>query len=378
MTKEKIKNKLKKLLVVSIMIKIRNKLFHRSPAPPYKPLPPYSQIFTHNTYGKFYLPFYNTDVPLINKYPDIYNSDGEKMELFFIRDVHGAHLVYSNSKYFQFDRYNFGLDTHFYTHNSMLETMGNPKKKYGMLIEAEIIVPGDYNIFERNKGLENDFDLVFTYSDKILQSIPNSRYVPYYIRPWYGYRYMTESADGVIEKEKLLSSSNYENKTKNISIIASGKEFVPLHKHRNAIARQCKTKNLADTYGTFDGGKFCDISEPFKDYRFSIVIENEITPYGFTEKITNCFAAMTIPVYLGASKIDTLFNPYGIIKFEMTDDIETVLKKCTKEFYNERIPAIIENFKKIINGKSSDDIIYENYLSKDVGKISPEELIKLL
>jgi hypothetical protein len=375
MTKEKIKKKLKKLPFVGTMIKIRNKLFQRSSS---EPLPPYSQAFTHNVYGKFYLPYYNKYVFLNNKYPDIYNTDGNKIELFFIRDVHGAHLVYSDSKYFQFDRYNFGLDTHFYTHNSMLETMGKPKRKYGMLVEAEIIVPDDYNIFEKNKGLENNFDLIFTYSDKILQTISNSRYVPYYIRPWYGYMYMMGATDGVRKEDGVLSPSNYENKTKNISIIASGKEIVPLHKYRNTIARQCKTNNLADTYGTFDGGKYCNISEPFQDYRFSIVIENEITPYGFTEKITNCFAAMTIPVYLGATKINNIFNPEGIIQFDINDDIETVLKKCTKEFYNERIPAIIENFKKVTNGKSSDDIIYENYLSKDVGKISPEELIKLL
>jgi len=340
--------------------------------------PPYSQGFTHNVYGKFYLPYYNTAVLLNNQYPDIYNSDGKKMELFFIRDIHGAHIVYSDSKYFQFDRYNFGLDTHFYTHNSMLETMGKPKRKYGMLVEAEIITPDDYNIFNKNKGLENDFNLIFTYSDKILQTIPNSRYVPYYIRPWYGYMYMMGSTDGLRKEEGILSISNYENKTKNISIIASGKEIVPMHKYRNTIARQCKAKHLADTYGTFDGGKYCDISEPFKDYRFSIVIENEITPYGFTEKITNCFAAMTIPVYLGASKINSIFNPEGIVQFDINDDIETVIKKCTKEYYNERIPAIIENFKKVTNGKSADDIIYENYISKDVGKISPKELIDII
>jgi len=363
---KKIKKVLKNIPIVgNILIKLKNRLSSSTP--------PFSQIFTHNVYGKFYLPYYNTAVQLNNHFPDIYNSEGKKMELFFIRDVHGAHLVYSDSKYFQFDRYNFGLDTHFYTHNSMLETMGKPKRKYGMLIEAEIITPDDYTIFEKNKGLENNFDLIFTYSDKVLQTLPNSRYVPFYIRPRYGYE--GEGSDG---KRKLLSPDNYKNKTKNISIIASGKEFVPIHKYRNAIARQCKNNHLADTYGTFDGGKFCDISEPFKDYRFSIAIENEITPYGFTEKITNCFAAMTIPVYLGASKINSIFNPDGIIQIGMTDDIETVLKQCTKELYDEKIPAIIENYKKVTNGKSADDIIYENYISKDVGKISPKELIDIL
>lgn len=205
--------------------------------------------------------------PLNNVYPEMYNADGEKMELYFMRDVHGAHIVYSGSKYFEFDWYNFGLDTHFYTHNSMLEVMGKPKRKYGMLVEAEIIVPDDYTIFEKHKGLEQDFDLIFTFSDAILQSIPNARYVPYYIKAWYPH-----------------NSLAYQHKTKNISIIASGKTMVPLHNFRNARARQCKTRQLADIYGTIDGGRYCEIHEPFTDYRFSIVIENETTPLCFTKK----------------------------------------------------------------------------------------------
>jgi len=249
----------------------------------------------HKIYGKYYLPHYNSDAPLNSRYPDIYNHEKEKMELYFIRDVIFAHIIYSNSKYFQYDRYNFGLDTHFYTHNSMLETIGKPKRRFGMLVEAEIICPNDYAIFERNPGLEKDFDLIFTYSDKILQKIPNSRYVPYYIRPWYGHSYMM--GNGFHQDEGVISVDNCKNKSKNISVIASGKDFVPLHKIRNAIAMQCKTRGLADTYGTFDGGRYCAIWEPFQDYRFSIVVENEITPYGFTEKITNCFAAMTIPAF---------------------------------------------------------------------------------
>jgi hypothetical protein len=323
--------------------------------------------YIHKIYGKIYMPIYNMDILLNNKHPEIYNSTGDKMELYFLRDIHGAHLVYSNNKYFEWDRYNFGLDTHFYTHNSMLETMGKPVKRYGMLIEAEIIVPDDYKIFEKNKGLEKDFNLIFTYSDRIFETIPNARYVPYYIKSWYN------PSDLEIKGEE-----QYKYKTKNISIIASGKTMVPLHKFRNAVAMLCKTNKLADIYGTFDGGRYCDISEPFKDYRFSIVIENEITSYGFTEKITNCFSAMTIPVYFGATKIDSLFNPDGIIHFNVNDDIEKVLKQCTKEFYEERIQAVIDNYNRVPNNKTAYDIMYEKYLINDAGKLSPEDLMKNL
>jgi hypothetical protein len=318
----------------------------------------------HETYGKVYMPIYNMSVPLNSRYPDIYNSDGKKMEIYFLRDFSGAHLVYSSSRYFEWDRYNLGLDTHFYTHNAMLETMGKPIKRYGMLIEAEIIEPDDYKIFDKNRSLAHDFALIFTYSDKILETVENARYVPYCIKSLYN--------------SSELGGEQYKYKTKNISVIASGKKSVPLHKFRNSIAMQCKMNHFADAYGQFDGGKYFETYEPYRDYRFSIVIENEITPYGFTEKITNCFDAMTIPVYLGATKIDKLFNPDGIIRFNMNDDIETILKQCTKEFYEERLSAIIDNFNMVNKGKSGLDIIYEKYLYNDVGKLSPEELMNSL
>ena len=114
--------------------------------------PFHNRNYTHKIYGKIYYPYYNLNTSLNSQYPEIYNRNGEKMELYFIRDIHGAHLVYSNSKYFQYDRYNFGLDTHFYTHSSMFQIMGKPKKKYGMLIESEIIVPKDYEIFNKRGG----------------------------------------------------------------------------------------------------------------------------------------------------------------------------------------------------------------------------------
>jgi hypothetical protein len=325
-----------------------------------------SRSYKHKVYGRVYMPLYNISVPLSNKYPDIYNSEGKKMEIYFFRDICGAHLVYGFSRYIEWDRYNFGLDTHFYTHNSMFETMGKPIKQYGMLIESEIIVPNDYKIFEKNRGLENDFDLIFTYSDKILTTVKNARYVPYYIKSQYN---ATELGRG---------GEQYKYKTKNISVIASGKKKVPMHRYRNAIAMQCKTSQLADAYGQFDGGRYFETYEPYKDYRFSIAIENEITPYGFTEKITNCFAAMTIPIYLGATKIDKLFNPDGIVRFDMNDNIETVLKQCTKEFYEERILAVIDNFNRVNKNRNGLDVIYEKYLCNDVGKLSPEELMNNL
>ena len=65
-------------------------------------------IIKHSLYGKIYNPIYILNVPYVSQYPNFYNSDGNKMELFFLRDIHTAHRPYSGSKYFEWDRYNIG------------------------------------------------------------------------------------------------------------------------------------------------------------------------------------------------------------------------------------------------------------------------------
>ena len=268
------------------------------------------------------------------------------MSIFFIRDSHFAHDGSGpRSKYFIWDRFNIGLETHFYTHNCMLETMGKPSRKYGWLIESESICPEDYSIFLKHKGLEKDFNNIFTFSEKILDSIPNARFVPFSMAP-------------------LVSSDEkqYLKKSRNISVIASGKDMCELHRFRNYLALTCRNMALADTFGKYCGGGYFQNHEPFFDYRFSIVVENNISAYYFTEKITTCFSTMTIPVYLGATKISNYFNPDGIIIFSQQEDIEQILEKCTKQGYENRLPAVIDNYNRIMTYRNVFDKMYEDYL----------------
>ncbi len=139
-------------------------------------------------YGDIYAPIYNKWAEFIHGTPEIYNKNGERMDMFFIRDVHFAHNPYylSNSPTkFLWDRFNIGLDIHFYSHNAMLETMGNPKRRYGLLIESRAIVPDDYKIFDRNPKLYKNFDAIFTYDADILNKIPNAKFLPACAEPWY-------------------------------------------------------------------------------------------------------------------------------------------------------------------------------------------------
>lgn len=307
----------------------------------------------HAKYGHIYYPMYNLDAEMADISPEFYTSDGRRMEMFFLRDSHIAHAPYIASNHFQFDRYNFGLKTHFYTHGAMLETMGSPTKKYGILIESEGIVPDDYALFDKHAGLEKDYDLIFTYSERLLNLLPNARFVPFAASPWYG------RARG-----EFVDESIYTAKSRGVSIVSSDKKMCDLHRIRFDLAQKCKNLGLADAYGTFDGGAYINSGVALENYRYSIIIENDLQPFFFTEKLTNCFVSMTIPIYIGATKIDQFFNPDGIISLnvEDLDDIENVLNGCTECDYESRLDAMKDNFARVKRYFRVWDFMYEEYL----------------
>ena len=298
-------------------------------------------------YGKIYYPNYNLDFPVSNRDSNLYNEFGEKLKIYFIRDGICAHNPNRGARYFLFDRYNFGLDTHFYSHERMLETMGNPKHRFGLFMESEAIVPKSYKIFDKHKGLEKDFDLIFTYSAKLLDTLDNARFVPFCSSPW---------------NQDSMEDDRYLRKTKNVSILSSDKLWTPLHKYRYDLAMKCKREGLADTFGTFDGGSMVKMADTVNDYRYTFAIENDISPYFFTERLTSAFVAQTVPIYIGATEIDKFFNPDGIIKISTKDDIEKVLKNCNEEDYANRLPAIKDNYERVKDYFNSNDFMYKKYL----------------
>ena len=303
-----------------------------------------------------YYPYYS-QIPPKKEYK-IYNENGEQMHTFFLR----SNLSYNDtqSRYFIWDRWNYNLDVHFYMHDAVYETMGNPQKKYAMFYEPYSLVPSGYEIFKKNKGIEKDFDLIFTHYTEFLEKYDNARFYNPFAYTW-----------GVLkDKNGKMPDDIMSFKTKKISMLSSDLLMCDLHKLRYELANKCKRLNLADTYGTFDGGRYVNFSETVLNYKYSIVIENYLDEYWFTEKILNCFAYMCIPIYLGASKIDKFFNPDGIIKISINDldNIENILKQCTEENYLSRLDAVKENYYKSLQYQYTLDILYKKYIEPDLTK----------
>jgi hypothetical protein len=289
--------------------------------------------------------------------PPLYNSQGQKVKTIFLRSDISRHWPYGFvtgqfPRYTFWDRNNYGLKNHVYVHDKILQTIGQPIKRFAFFIEAETIVPQDYMLFEQHKGLAKDFDAIFTHSDLLLNKYSNAVFVPAG-GVWYG----TQLHGGILNRER------YTLKEKNISVVSSEKVMCELHRLRVGIARYYKNSPLVDTFGTFDGGPYIKIAESLDTYRYSIIVENDISYYRFTEKILNCFASMTIPIYIGASKIGDFFNLGGIIQVYKPEIeyIDKLISSCNEKDYLSRLPAILDNFNRVNNFLCVEDYIYTYY-----------------
>ena len=320
-----------------------------------------SPLISIKDVGKIYLPLYHQSAHYDEREPEIFNQFGEPVRTLFVRDFHSSFRCALAGRYLYWDKYNFGLKNHLYTHRAMLETMGAPDHRFGALMETQGITPEDYRIFDENPGLENDFDRIFTYDMRLLERLENARFVPFCA----GIKLDLSDINGSLS---LMREDLYQGKSRDIAILSSAKVTAPLDRLRKEFAEYAKRNACCDTYGNFDGGKFVRAYDTLADYRFSVVIENTIDECTFTEKLTNCFACQTIPIYIGPSGIEQFFNMDGVIqvKNHSIQGIANALKCCTEREYQNRLGAIMDNYRRVQEYRNIDDLMYLRHLKEIV------------
>lgn len=257
-----------------------------------------------------------------------------------------AHCEYSNnplpiiqtSKYIRWNRDNIDYTNKnksiFATEydikdNTFLSYSG---RKVAWLLECSLLNNDLYDWILNNYNL---YDIIFTHNLEISNKIPNSYWVPF------GGCWIHE------ENWKLYT------KSKNISIVASSKNFLPGHKLRHEIISNFTNIDLF-------GGGYNPIDNKItslKEYKYQIVVENASIPGYFTEKIIDCFTTGTIPIYYGDPNIGDIFNINGIITFSNIEELKNILENPKDISYN----YINENFEKSKEYILAEDYIYKNY-----------------
>jgi hypothetical protein len=266
-----------------------------------------------------------------------------KGTISLVNKVDDRPIVYSHAEMFRF--------------NKGFEGRG---KRIGLVFESQSIFP--YSEVERVVG---EFDLIFTHSSALLEKYNNTRWIPGG-GIWVG---------GKINRE-LLGGSDGEikiyEKSKNISMVSSNKSMCKLHVDRLNLANYLyyndEYRKYVTLFGTFkdDTPKWIPVIDSLADYRYSIVIENFVDKRYFTEKLLNCFATGTIPIYIGATDLSE-FNVDGIIQCSTIKDIAKFIntnKDNLEDIYNLKMEAVKQNFELCKKYELIEDYIYDNYLSE--------------
>lgn len=257
-----------------------------------------------------------------------------------IRDsiIFGEHNQTRSTPYITWlwDRDPTNRDVTVFSDSHLEEAARHPSScKIAVLIEPPVVSGYAYEFIRVHYDL---FKYVFTFDESLLSI--SDKFIPYtWGTPWIG-----KPERKIYPKDRM------------VSIIASSKNFAEGHRLRHEVANRYRDSMdlLGNGYRAI-GNK----TEGLAPYRYSVTIENcKIDSY-FSEKLLDCFITGTIPIYWGCPRIGEFFEADGIITFDTSDDLGTILKYLSVEDYERRMPAIERNFKQVSEYEYFERRIYE-------------------
>lgn len=204
-------------------------------------------------------------------------------------------------------------------------TEHDPNAKYNIYVQCE---PPTMWV-DRMKILEpikENYDLFLGYQEELLEYDNAEFFLP--VGGW------------------IIPPSNIKKKPQ-VSFITSSKIFTKAHRMRFRIM-----KGMGDTK-EFNGLEYKFYRSPpaiinrdeyYTEAMFNVACENEIMNNMFTEKLIDCLACKTIPIYYGCQNIEKFFNPKGILSFNTYEEYVDIIKNVSVDMYNDMLPYVKENY----------------------------------
>tara|TARA_Y100000310_G_C20540782_1_gene743186 strand:+ start:180 stop:1031 length:852 start_codon:yes stop_codon:yes gene_type:complete len=213
--------------------------------------------------------------------------------------------------------------------------------KFAWGTESPEIYPGPYNSIVNSHV---NFKAVFTHQKYLLDLGGNFKFAP-----------------GSTCWIKRHDFSIYE-KTKLVSMIVSKKNRTAGHKFRLGVIEELDGFPGLDTFGKhFKGRQLGYKLEGLRDYAFSVAMENAQADYYFTEKLVDCFATGTVPIYYGCPGIGDIFDLNGMLVFNSVEELKEILKDLSMGLYQKMLPSVRNNFEISKDYDLGENFIYNNY-----------------
>ena len=111
-----------------------------------------------------------------------------------------------------------------------------------------------------------------------------------------------------------------------------------------------------EKFGAGAGRHIATKEEGLIPYLFHIAIENSKINNYFSEKLLDCFATSTVPVYWGCPNIGEFFNTDGMILFNNPQEvnIDDIILHAN-EIYESKKEAIKDNYERVKKFEVTDD-----------------------
>lgn len=192
--------------------------------------------------------------------------------------------------------------------------------KVAWLVEPPAYYPWTYELI---KEIEDKFDYILTFDPELLKRGPK------YIKHIVGQTRVSNR------------DSNFYEKSRKVSLIASNKTDTEGHRLRFEVVNALYDKHKFDLWGQAFN-PFEEKTEPLIDYEFSIAIMNSKLDNYFTEILLDCFRLGTIPIFWGCPNIGEYFDLRGMEVFDTVEDLDHILDNLKP--YKEYLKGAKENF----------------------------------
>ena len=262
-----------------------------------------------------------------------------KLNLFCGDNLEPSTSALNASKYVQWT-YDGSGEANIYVSQQALGAINDTSDKptYIWLLESKQIIPQYYQwVIDNYDFVASRVDGIFSCDKELCKKYPKIQYAVTNAAPWVQDR-------KVHEKSKL------------VSMIASNKQMCQGHMRRLQFVEKFRDK--LDFYGRGFNEISCK-EDGLRDYMFSVGIENAVYDCYFTEKLTDCFACGTIPIFYGSRGVTEYFNEDGII---FLDD-EFDLSSLTPDLYYSKLDAVKENLERAIEFPIAEDYLYQTYFN---------------
>ena len=208
------------------------------------------------------------------------------------------------------------------------------------------------------------FTGILTWSEILLNDCPNAILFPFNVDQGG----MAEVTDKQFEEFTKNKKPQFE-----VSFLSGAKTLVEGHRFRQEIYKIGNQitipKKWLHTLEDFNQDNFSQggVGRPdriwgakqkcFNESMFHVAVENVYHKNWYTEKIGDAFATKTLPIYWGCPNLEELgYDERGILRFNSTEELISIINSLTPELYYERLPYIEHNYNEVFKNKTLNNL----------------------